>query len=275
VFGTWAIARKGTPRGKRSSAALVLVALTALIAAGCGGGSGGESESASKKKLEAAAAKIEGAKSLRMSIGFASEEEGETEELGCLDLSIDTGKPEKVDLAYFDVGCSGGTEVHELKAIGRKAWGTEDLETWRAAKITPALLHELSSEDTDFGKLMEGAEHIEVDPEGGGVEEGNKGKFVAVPKYFFEAPASAFSGSEDLGDLKVEFEATVDRKGFLRELVVHGDEDEVGATVTAQYEDIDQDMGITPPDPKEVEGPAKPIKTRDQLDALFGLSSTP
>jgi hypothetical protein len=273
VFESSGIANSGTPRGRRSLGALAALALVALVAAGCGGGSGGESESASKKKLEAAAAKIEGAKSLRMSLGFASEEEGETEELGCLDLSIDTGKPEKVDLAFFDVGCSGGTEVHELIAIGHRAWGTESLETWQAAKITPALLHELSSEDTDFGKLMKSAENIEVDPEGGGVEEGDKGKFAAVPKYYFEAPASAFSGSEDLGDLKVEFEATVDRKGFLRELVVHGDEEGVGATVTATYEDIDHDMGITAPDPKEVEGPAKPIKTRAQLDALFGLST--
>jgi hypothetical protein len=252
---------------------LALVAAIGLVAAGCGGGSGGESEAASKRKLEAAAAKIKGAKSLRMSLGFASEEDGETEELGCLDLSIDTGKPEKVDLAFFDVGCSGGTEVHELIAIGHKAWGTDSLESWRAAKITPALMRELSSEDTDFAQLMEAAEDISVDPEGGGVEEGKEGKFVAVPKYFFEAPASAFSGSEDLGDLKVEFEATVDRQGYLRELVVHGDEDGVGATVTAEYEDFNQDMGITPPDPSEVTGPVSPIKTRGQLDALFGLST--
>jgi hypothetical protein len=134
-------------------------------------------------------------------------------------------------------------------------------------------MRELSSEDTDFAQLMEAAEDISVDPEGGGVEEGKAGKFVAVPKYFFEAPASAFSGSEDLGDLKVEFEATVDRQGYLRELVVHGDEGGVGATVTAEYEDFDQDMGITPPDPSEVTGPVSPIKTRGQLDALFGLST--
>jgi hypothetical protein len=257
----------------RNTAIALLAAAALGGVAGCGGGSGGESESASKKKLEAAAAKIQSAMSLRMSLGFASEEEGESQELGCLDLSIETGKPEKVDLAFFDVGCSGGTEVHELIAVGHRAWGTEDLETWRPAKITPALLHELSNEDTDFGKLMESAEDITVDPEGGGVEEGDKGKFVAVPKYYFEAPASAFSGSEDLGDLKVEFEATVDRQGYLRELVVHGDEDGVGATVTAEYEDIDQDLGITAPDPSEVKGPVSPIKTRGQLDALFGLST--
>jgi hypothetical protein len=57
---------------------LALVAAVGLVAAGCGGGSGGESEPASKRKLEAAAAKIKGAKSLRMSLGFASEEDGET-----------------------------------------------------------------------------------------------------------------------------------------------------------------------------------------------------
>jgi hypothetical protein len=84
---------------------------------------------------------------------------------------------------------------------------------------------------------MTAAEDIDVDPEGAAVEEGD-GDYVDAPLYSFEAPASALPGSDDLGDLKVEFEATV----------------------AATYEDV--------------HGPVAPVETRDQFDALFGLSST-
>ena len=73
--------------------------------------------------------------------------------------------------------------------------------------------------------------------------------------------------------MKVQFEALVDRRGYLRELVVHGDEDGAGANVTAKYEDIDEPTGIEPPSPSEVQGPASPIENRGQLDAPFGLSA--
>jgi hypothetical protein len=272
VFESSGIANKGTPQGRRSLGALAALAVLALVAAGCGGGDGGgESEAAARKKLEAGATKTTDAKSLRMSLGFEAEEEGESQEIGCLDLAVDTAKPEKVDLVFFDQSCAGGAEAHELIAIGRKAWGLSGPGSWRAAKITPALLHELSSEQTDFGKLMAAAENIEATPEGGAVEEGDH--FVDVTSYDFEAPASAFPGSEDLGDLKVQFQALLDRKGFLRELTVHGDENGFGATVTAKYDDIDEPTGIGPPDPDEVQGPVGPIETRDQLDTLFGLST--
>jgi len=102
--------------------ALGLLAALALAIAGCGGGdSGGESESAARKKLEAGAAKVSGAESLRLSLGFEAEEDGETEPLGCLDLAVDTAKPESIDLHFFDESCEGGTEAHEMIAIGRRA----------------------------------------------------------------------------------------------------------------------------------------------------------
>lgn len=258
-------------------AALGLLAALVLAVAGCGGGDpGGESESAARKKLEAGAAKVNQAKSMRLSLLFEAEEDGESEEIGCLNLAADTAKPERVDLTFFDLNCSGGTEAHELIAVGHRAWAnsSDDPESWAAAKITPELLHELGNEQTDFGELMAAAEDIEVDPEGGAVEEGDS-DFVDVPLYSFEAPASAFPRSDDLGDLKVEFEATLDRHGYLRELKFHGDEDGAGATVTATYEDIDQDLGITPPDPSDVKGPARAIHSREELDDLFGLPSSP
>jgi hypothetical protein len=273
MFETWVRAKKGTPQGKRPLVAVLALAVLGLVAAGCGGGgdSGGESESAARMKLEAGATKVSGADSMRLSLGFEAEEDGESEPLGCIDLAVDTAKPESIDLLFFDQSCEGGTEAHELIAIGRRAWGSTGPGSWREAKITPALLHELADEQTDFGQLMAVAEDIEATPEGDAVEEPG-GKLVDITSYSFEAPASAFPGADpDLGDLKVEFEATLDRHGYLRELRFHGDEDGVGATVTAKYEDINEPQHIEAPSPAEVQGPVSPIRTREELDALFGL----
>jgi hypothetical protein len=276
VFESSGIANSGTPQGRRSLGALAAVALVALLAAGCGSGSG-PSETEAREQLEAAATKNTRARSLRASVLFEVEEEGETHELGCLYLAIETDKPERVDLSYYNLNCSGGSEARDLIAIGHRAWAnsSDQPERWAAAKIAPQLLHELDDEQTDVKQLFAAAEHITVDPEGGGVEEGNKGKFVDVPKYYFEAPASAFAGADqDLGDVKLEFEATVDRQGFLRELKFHGDEEGTGATVTDEYGEIDQNLGFTAPDPKDVKGPVEELRTRADLDEFFGLPSS-
>jgi hypothetical protein len=247
-------------------AALGLLAAFALTVAGCGGGgdSGDESESATRKKLEAGAAKISNAKSMRLSLGFEAEEDGETEPLGCLDLAVNTRKPERVDLSFYETSCANGTETNELIAIGHRAWGSTGPASWREAKITPKLLRELGDEQTDFGQLMAAAEDIETEPDG-----------QRDGRYSFKAPASSFPGSEELGDLTVEFDAAVDPQGYLRELIVHGEEDGAGATVTVHYEGVNQKQTIEAPNPNEVQGPVTPIETRDQLDALFGLSSSP
>jgi hypothetical protein len=266
VFETWARGKKGTPRPKRRAAALGVLATLALVVAGCGGGGGGggdsESEAAARKKLEAAAAKIENAQSMRLSLLFEAEEGGDSTPLACLDLAVDTRKPESVDLTFYESSCANGTETSELIAIGRRAWGQTGPDSWREAKITPELLKELADEQSDFGELTAAAENIEVKPDGQSDE-----------RYSFEAPASAFPSSSELGDLKVEFEAVIDRQGYLRELVIHGDEDGAGATVTVSYDSVNEPQSIEPPSPNEVQGPVSPIKTRDQLDALFGLSS--
>lgn len=265
----------GAPRGRRPTVALGLVAALAALVAGCGGGGGSnpEAEAGARKKLEAGADRLSHARSLRLSLAFEGEEDGEPEQLGCLNLTVDTAKPESIDLLFFDEGCEGGTEAHEMIAIGHRAWGSTGPGRWREARITPAVLHEIADEQTEFGQLMKAAEDIETTPEGGAVEEGD-GNFVDATRYSFHAPASAFlSADPSLGDLQVEFEATLDRRGYLRELVVHGDEDGTGATVTATYEGIDQPQQIEPPRPSEVHGPVKPIRTRGQLNALFGLSS--
>lgn len=265
MFETRAEAKKGTPQGRRPLVALLAMAAFALVVSGCGGSGGGsdsESESAARKRLENAATKIENAKSMKLSLLFEAEEDGDAQPLACLELAADTREPESVDLTFYESSCANGTETSELIAIGRRAWGQTGPGSWREAKITPELLKELGDEQSDFGELTDAAENIEVEPDGQSDE-----------RYSFEAPASAFPGSSELGDLKVEFEAVIDRQGYLRELVIHGDEDGAGATVTVHYDGVDEPRSIEPPSPSEVHGPVSPIKTRDQLDALFGLSS--
>lgn len=273
MFESWAMAKKGTPRRRGLPAALVTLAAFALFAAGCGGGGGDSgSEAKSRKALEAGAAKTAAADSVRTSVLFEVEEDGVAQELGCLDLAVDTAKPERFDLSFFDLNCSGGAEARELIAVGRRAWASSSTEpgTWTAARIAPDLLREVGDEQTDLKKLIAAAEGIEAEPEGGAVEAGD-GLFVDATRYTFEAPASAFPSSSDLGDLEVEFEATLDHHGYLRELVVHGDEDGTGATVTDKFDDIDQDLGIEPPSPTEVKGPTTTIASRADFEALFSL----
>lgn len=262
----------------RNGAALVALLVLAAIVAGCGGDSG-SSEATLRKKLEGGAAKLEDARSFEASIGFEIEEDGEEpQEIGCLDLSLEGGKPEKIDLLFFDLNCSGGSEAHEVIAVGRRAWGAvgQDGEHWQEATISPAVLHEVGNEQTELAKLFRQAEQLEAHPDGGAVEEGSKGQFVEVTSYTFEAPASAFpdSSGDDIDDTQVEFEALLDRRGFLRELILHGDEEGTGATVTEKYERIDQDLEITPPHPSLVHGPRTTIRSRQDFEELFGLPSS-
>jgi hypothetical protein len=272
----------GNPRlGRKTNTGAAIAALLALaaIAAGCGGsGSDSSSEAAARKKLEAGAQKLTDAKSFRVSVPIEAEVEGQTEELGCVDLALEHhGKNERFDLLFFDQSCSGGLEAHELIAVNHQAWASssDDPESWTAATITPAVLDELDDEQTDLKGLFKAAEDIEVDDEAGAVDEGES-DFVDVPVYSFEAPASAFPGSDDpdLGDVKIEFEAVLDKKGYLRKLTVHGEEDGTGATVSDEYEDIGENLEIAPPDPSEVKGPKQQIRSKADLDRLFGVPST-
>jgi hypothetical protein len=112
-------------------------------------------------------------------------------------------------MLIFGQSCSGGPEAHELIAVGHRAWASSGSGSWTAATITPAALNELDDEQTDLKGLFAAAENIESGPEEGAVEEG-------------------------------------DRKGFLREPVVHGEEEGTGATVTDKYEDVNGNLGIAP-----------------------------
>lgn len=277
-----AIRRARTLSGPRHRPLVALFAVAVLVvvaAAGCGGGSdsSSESESAARKKLEAGAQKLTDAKSFRVRVPIEAEVEGQIEELGCVNLALEHhGKEERFDLLVFDQSCSGGVEAHELIAVGHHAWASSgDPESWTAATITPAALNELDSEQTDLKGLFKAAENIEVDSEGSAVEEGES-NFVDVPSYTFEAPASAFAGTEAeaLGDAQVDFEAVLDKKGFLRKLTVHGEEEGTGATVSDEYEDIGQDLEINPPAPSEVKGPKTKIRSKADLERLFEVPTT-
>jgi hypothetical protein len=262
----------------RALAASALGLLVAILA-GCGGGGGSQdpSETAIRKKLEAGAQKVKKATSARVSLGFELEDEGEQQQLGCVDLASETGKPERFELIFFNVGCEGGTEAHTLIAIGGDAWSqnSPEEETWTPAKITKRLREELADEQTDVDQLFVQAENITEHPEGAGIESDKTGKFTDVPSYTFEAPASAFpAAGEDVGDVTVEFEAVLDQRGVLHELVIHTGEGETSATVTATYEDVGKDLGVKPPDPSEVHGPVQRIDSKADLDQLFGVPSS-
>lgn len=253
---------------KRSLAAMTLL----LLLAGCGGGSGSTTdESAARQKLQAGGQKLTDAKSFEVSLLIEGEEDGEEpEQLGCLDLGVDKGKPERIDMRLYDLNCSGGTEGSELIAIGHRAWAGHGEGSWTAAKVSPAVIAELNDEQTtDLKGLFDAAEDIEEVSADTAVEARAAGG-EAVSEFSFKAPASAFPDAEDLGDTDVDFEATIDGKGYLTELTLHGEAEGAGATVTETYEDIDQDLHIRPPAPSEVQGSVQQIDSKDELEALLG-----
>ena len=262
----------GGMRPKRT--ALALLALAALIA-GCGGGSNSGDEAAARQKLEAGGRKLTDAKSFEVSLLIEAEEEGEEpQQLGCVDLGIDRGKPERIDMRIYNLNCSGGSEGKEMIAIGRRAWATSEPGSWTAAKISPAVIHELNDEQTtDLKGLFEAAEDIKEVSAETAVEARAAGG-EAVSEFSFKAPSSAFPGAADLGDTDVDFEATIDGKGYLTELKLHGEAEGAGATVTETYTDIDKNLGIRPPAPSEVQGAVQRIDSKEQLEALIG-STTP
>jgi hypothetical protein len=255
---------------RRSLAAIAVL----LLVAGCGGG-GGDSgeETAARKQLEAGGRKLTEADSFEVSLLIEGEEEGsDPEQLGCLDLGVDKGRPERLDMRIYDLNCAGGSEGTEMIAIGRRAWASSGTGSWTAAEISPSVIHELNDEQTtDLQGLFEAAEDVKQVPRDTAVEE-MAGGGEEVTEFHFQAPASAFPDAVDLGDTDVDFEATIDGKGFLSELTLHGEAEGAGATVTETYEHIGKDLGISPPAAGEVEGTVQRIDSKEQLEALLGAA---
>jgi hypothetical protein len=261
-------------RISRSARALLAIATLLALVAGCGGGGDDSgSEARSRKELEAAGKKLTAAHSFDVSLQIELEEDGsDAEEVGCVDLGVDSRKPESIDMRIYDLNCSGGTEGKELIAIGHRAWATSEPANWTAAKITPAVVHELNEEQTtDLQGLFEAAEDIKQVPRDTAVEE-TAGGGEPKAEFQFKAPASAFPDAKDLGDIDVDFQATVDDKGFLTQLVLHGEAEGAGATVTETYERINSELGIEPPADDEVHGTVQQIGSRDELEALVGAT---
>jgi hypothetical protein len=256
---------------------LALLSFLALVVVvgGCGGGgsSSGGDEAAARKQLEAAGKKLTDAESFEVSLLIeAAENGGEPEELGCLRMGVDSRKPVSIDMRIYDLNCSGGTEGKELIAIGRRAWASTGTGTYTAAKISPKVTKELNDEQTtDLQGLFESAEDIRQVSAEDSVEERAAGG-EAKTEFSFKAPASSFSGAEALGDTDVEFEATIDAKGFLTELTIHGEAEGAEATATETYDRIDADLGIAPPTATEVHGTVQQIDSKSELEALLGAT---
>jgi hypothetical protein len=244
-----------------------------LLVAGCGGGGDSSYQAAARKKLESGGQKLTAAKSFEVSLQIEGEEEGtDPEQLGCLDLGIDKGKPERLDMRIYDLNCDGGSEGHEMIAIGRRAWASSEAGSWTAAKISPSVIHELNDEQTtDLAGLFKTAEDVEEVSAESAVESRAAGG-EAVTEFSFKAPASAFPDAEDLGDTDVDFGATIDGNGYLTELTLHGEAEGAGATVTETYDHIGKDLGIAPPAKGEVEGTVQRIDSKEQLEALLGAT---
>jgi hypothetical protein len=253
---------------------VAFLALAALVA-GCGGGgseSSGE-ESGDRERLEAAGKMLTDARSFEVTLQIEAEEEGgEREEVACLRLGADNEKPISVDMRIFEVNCSSGSESSRMIAVGHRAWAMAGGGPYTAAKISPKLLKELNGEQTtDLQGLFEAAEDIEPTSADTAVEE-RAGGGEAKSEYSFKAPASAFPGAEGLGDSDVDFEATIDGKGLLTKLVIHGEAGAAAATATESYARIDEDLGIAPPPASKVEGTAETLETKGELEALLGAA---
>ncbi len=260
--------------GARPLAAALLALVLAALAAGCGGGSG-EDEEALRGELKRAAVKMEKANSVRASIGFEAqdEEESEAEKLGCLNIASEGGHPDKVDLLSFDLGCEGGSEAHEVIVIGNRAWVSSEPEDWTAAKVPPNVVEELGDEEEKFDTLLAAADDLAKEEKGGAYATPNGGANVG-PKYSFTAPSSSFAdvagGDSPEVDVDVDFTATVDHQGYLRELTASASEGGTEVRILVTYEDIDQPQGVEPPSPDEVSGPVIQVHSRQQLEDLIG-----
>jgi hypothetical protein len=256
---------------RRSRPLLALLALAAVIA-GCGGGSGSPADEAkARHQLEAAGQKLTDADSFEVSLLIEGEESGEDpEELGCVRLGVDNRKPVSIDMRIYDLNCSGGSEGAELIAIGQRAWASTGSGAWTAAKISPKLTKELNAEQTtDLQGLFEAAEDVEEVSADDAVEQRAAGG-EAKAEFSFKAPASAFPGSEALGESDVDYEATIDGKDYLTQLVLHGEAEGAGATATETYERIDSDLGISPPAESEVHGTVQRLDSKAELESLLG-----
>lgn len=96
---------------------------------------------------------------------------------------------------------------------------------------------------------------------------------AGVPRtYQFSAPASAFAQTEDVGDVDLDLEATLDREGYLRELVAAFEVDGAQGEIEVTYDQFGRAGPIEPPPRRDVVGPVTRISTEAELEGLITLS---
>jgi hypothetical protein len=239
------------------------LALGALAGCGGGGGDDGTDEDALRTKIESGFKKVEGAKSVAVALDIRIGEGDEDELLaGCFKLAIDKEGPseddDRLDMQAVEGGCDGAAVSGEVIAVGSHVWVREGTGSWSPATVDPSVLGELTDESTDFATLPGAAEDIEESDEPGG-----------GARYSFKAPASAFNQTEDAGDEDVDFETTIDGKGYLRELLATISIDDAEGVITVDYEDIDKVPAIEPPPKGEVEGVPQEVHSKSELEALL------
>jgi hypothetical protein len=244
--------------------------------AGCGGSGGddGPGEEALRAKIEKGFAQVDQSRSLNAALDIHVGEGGETDVLGgCLKFAIDKGgksdADDRVDMRAVEGGCDGAAVSGEVIAIGSHLWLREGTGTWSAATVDPALLSETTGQAIDFDQLAGAAEDVSeasqpdepVYPETSDTFKG--------PRYSFTAPGSAFSQTEGAGDTDVDFEAALDPKGYLRELLGKVKVDDAEGLIKVTYDNFDHISPITAPPTNQVHGPIQHLHSDSELEALL------
>jgi hypothetical protein len=254
----------------------VVLALAGAALAGCGGGGDdGPGEEALRAKIEKSFEKVAESDAIRVALDFQVGEDEETTVGGCLQLTTDNGKPgdgdDRVEMKAIANGCDGGAVSAQVIAVGRDVWVRKGQGHYRPGRIDPSVLPELTGDTADFHELPAAAEDISEtsEPEEAVYPETNE-QFKG-PRYEFKAPASAFSAAdaEELGDTDVDFEAGIDHRGYLRELVGTVEAEGAKGVITVTYDDIGRVEPIEPPPPGEVSGEVTPIHSEAELESLI------
>lgn len=247
-------------RLRRSVAAAISVALLVLLA-GCGGGGGdesGPSEDAIRAKLKAAADRLADVPSMNASVSVeASEEDSSETSSVCFSVAIVRGKKttadDQVALRTFTGQCSSNPSS-EVIIIGRDVWGSQPGGRWAAARIDPSLVQELTDEEDKYDELLAAAADLHP---------GEKPR-----SYEFTAPASAFSETDDIGDVEADFVVTLDQRDYLRSLVGTVEAEAAKAVIDTSYE-IGKVAPIEPPPADTVDGSVRRISSKAELESLL------
>ena len=199
-------------------------------------------EAAPRKKLEAGGAKLTAAKSFEVSLPDRSRRR--RRRAGGARLrqprrrqprQAGTLRPPRSSTST----ARAGAKRTELIAVGHRAWAIEPTtgQLDRGEDHARRSPHELDDEQTnDLQGLFEAAEDIDVDRRRRRGRRSATASSSTSPSYSASRrPLRPSPTPRTSATLKIDFEAAIDRKGFLRELVCA--RDGTGATVTERYDE--------------------------------------